>query len=154
MNNILKATLLNTKILIPCIFIVLVGQTIGGKYGIIDAIPGAIIMLLICLASLGIKGMMPKLPLPAFAWAILLALLITVPYSPIGEFTTEKLSKISFIATTTPLLAFAGLTAGNSVDRLKRISWKIIITSLIVFTCVYFGGVAVAQYVLKFQGII
>ncbi|WP_405050525.1 hypothetical protein [Salmonella enterica] len=111
-------------------------------------------MLAIILASLQIKAWLPGLPLPAFAWATLLALLLSIPYSPVSDVFMRYTNRIDFLATTTPLLAFAGLSVGNSLDKLKSLSWRIVIISLLVFTTAFFGAAFVAQFILKFQGII
>ena len=142
------------RIIIPCIFLVLIAQWVGKGMSPIAAIPGALMMLVIILASLQIKAWLPKLPLPAFAWATLLALLLSIPYSPVSEVFMSYTSRIDFLATTTPLLAFAGLSVGNSLDKLKSLSWRIVIVSLLVFTTAFFGAAFVAQFILNIQGII
>ena len=89
-------------------------------------------MFLVIIASIQIKIWLPKIPLPAFAWATLIALLLSMPYSPVSHIFMSMTNKIDFLATTTPLLAFAGLSVGNSIDKLKSLSWKIVIVSLVV----------------------
>ena len=143
----LQEHLNNTKIIIPCILLTLVAQWVGKGMSPISALPGAIIIFLIVILSMQIKAWLPKLPLPAFAWATVISLLLSIPFM-------EYTNKIDFLATTTPLLAFAGLSVGNSLDKLKSMSWKIVIISLIVFTSAFFGAAYVAQVILHFQGII
>lgn len=143
-----------TRIIIPCIFLVLIAQWVGKGMSPVAAIPGALMMLVIILASLQIKAWLPKLPLPAFAWATLLALLLSIPSSPVSEVFMHYTNRIDFLATTTPLLAFAGLSVGNSLDKLKSLSWRIVIVSLLVFTTAFFGAAFVAQFILNIQGII
>ena len=55
-------------ILISCILI-LIGQQIGFKIPIIKAIPGMLIVLLICIVAILVKDFTPRLKFPAFAWA-------------------------------------------------------------------------------------
>lgn len=144
----------STRIIIPCIVLVLIAQWVGKGMSPVAAIPGALMMLVIILASLQIKAWLPKLPLPAFAWATLLSLLLSIPYSPLSEVFMHYTNRIDFLATTTPLLAFAGLSVGNSLDKLKSLSWRIVIISLLVFTTAFFGAAFVAQFILNIQGII
>ena len=151
---ILKEYVSSARIIIPCIFLVLIAQWVGKGMSPVAAIPGALMMLAIILASLQIKAWLPKLPLPAFAWATLIALLLSVPYSPVSEVFMHYTNRIDFLATTTPLLAFAGLSVGNSLDKLKSLSWRIVIISLLVFTTAFFGAAFVAQFILNIQGII
>lgn len=150
----LKEYVSSTRIITPCIFLVLIAQWVGKGMSPVAAIPGALMMLVIILASLQIKAWLPKLPLPAFAWATLLALLLSIPYSPVSEVFMYYTNRIDFLATTTPLLAFAGLSVGNSLDKLKSLSWRIVIVSLLVFTTAFFGAAFVAQFILNIQGII
>ncbi|EGT0662615.1 hypothetical protein ACSP9K_003729 [Citrobacter werkmanii] len=150
----LKEHLSSTRIIIPCIILVLVAQWVGKGMSPIAAIPGAAMMLAIILVSLQIKAWLPRLPLPAFAWATLIALLLSIPYSPVSDIFMRYTNRIDFLATTTPLLAFAGLSVGNSLDKLKSLSWRIVIISLLVFTTAFFGAAFVAQFILKAQGII
>lgn len=150
----LKEYVSSTRIITPCIFLVLIAQWVGKGMSPVAAIPGTLMMLVIILASLQIKAWLPKLPLPAFAWATLLALLLSIPYSPVSEVFMYYTNRIDFLATTTPLLAFAGLSVGNSLDKLKSLSWRIVIVSLLVFTTAFFGAAFVAQFILNIQGII
>lgn len=150
----LKEHLSSTRIIIPCIILVLAAQWVGKGMSPIAAIPGAAMMLAIILVSLQIKAWLPRLPLPAFAWATLIALLLSIPYSPVSDIFMRYTNRIDFLATTTPLLAFAGLSVGNSLDKLKSLSWRIVIISLLVFTTAFFGAAFVAQFILKAQGII
>ncbi|WON76775.1 hypothetical protein [Serratia sp. UGAL515B_01] len=144
----------NTKIIIPCIALVVLAQYVGKGMSPVESIPGAVIMFVIIIMSLQIKMWLPKVPLPAFAWTTLIALLLSMPYSPVSHIFMKLTNKIDFLSTTTPLLAFAGLSVGNSLDKLKSLSWKIVIISLVVFTCAFFGAAFVAQLILKFQNII
>lgn len=144
----------NTKIIIPCIALVLLAQFIGKGMSVVESLPGAVVMFLVIIVSLQIKIWLPKVPLPAFAWATLIALLLSMPYSPVSHIFMSMTNKIDFLSTTTPLLAFAGLSVGNSIDKLKSLSWKIVIVSLVVFTSAFFGAAIVAQFILKFQNII
>lgn len=150
----LKDYVSSTRIIIPCIFLVLIAQWAGKGMSPVSALPGALMMLAIILVSLQIKAWLPRLPLPAFAWATLIALLLSIPYSPVSDVFMRYTSRIDFLATTTPLLAFAGLSVGNSLDKLKSLSWRIVIISLLVFTTAFFGAAYVAQFILNIQGII
>ena len=62
--------------------------------------------------------------------------------------------KVHFLGTTTPILAFAGISVGNKIEELKKISWKLVIVAMLVFCGTFFGSAIIAQTVLKMQGII
>lgn len=150
----LTKTLEELKLAVLCVLLVLAGQWVGSGASFIEAIPGALLMVAIIIASLKIKELLPKVPLPAFAWATLIALVLSLPSSPTAGWFMEYTDKIGFLATTTPLLAFAGLSVGNQLDKLKALSWKIVVIALVVFTAAFFGASAVAHIVLKLTGVI
>ena len=140
-------------ILISCILI-LIGQQIGFKIPIIKAIPGMLIVLLICIVAILVKDFTPRLKFPAFAWASLLALLLTMPFVPTSKYILEYTNSVNFLGTTTPILAFAGIAVGTQVDRLKQLSWKLVVIAFAVFLGTFFGSAVVAEIVLKIQGLI
>ena len=140
-------------ILISCILI-LIGQQIGFGISIIKAIPGMLIVLIICMVAIIIKDFTPKLKFPAFAWASMIALLLTMPFVPTSKFMLEYTKSVNFLGTTTPILAFAGIAIGSQVDRLKQLSWKLVVVAFAVFLGTFFGSAIVAEIVLKIQGLI
>ena len=140
-------------ILISCILI-LIGQQIGFGISIIKAIPGMLIVLVICMVAIIIKDFTPKLKFPAFAWASMIALLLTMPFVPTSKFMLEYTKSVNFLGTTTPILAFAGIAIGSQVDRLKQLSWKLVVVAFAVFLGTFFGSAIVAEIVLKIQGLI
>ena len=105
----------NTKIIIPCIALVLLAQFIGKGMSVVDALPGAGVMFLVIIASIQIKIWLPKFHFLRFAWATLIALLLSMPYSPVSHIFMSMTNKIDFLATATPLLAFAGLSVWGTV---------------------------------------
>ena len=73
---------------------------------------------------------------------------------PTSAVLLEYTNKVGFLATTTPILAFAGISVGNKIGILKKISWKLVLISLIVFTSTFFGSAIIAQILLTLQGTI
>jgi hypothetical protein len=142
------------KVLILSAILILIGQQIGFKISIIKAIPGMIVVIIICLAALIIKNYTPKLKFPAFAWASLIALILTMPFLPTSKFILNYTNQVNFLGTTTPILAFAGISIGTQVSRLKQLSWKLVIVAFMVFLGTFFGSAVIAEIVLKIQGLI
>ena len=54
----------------------------------------------------------------------------------------------------TVILAVAGVSIGTRLADVKRLSWKIVIISILVFCGTFFGSALIAQMILKIQGII
>ncbi|MGO0806863.1 hypothetical protein ACTPEF_22460, partial [Clostridioides difficile] len=103
-------------------------------------------------AAMIIKDLFPKSIFPAFGFATIIGLLLSMPYSPTSEVFLTNTNNINFMAITTPLLAFAGISVGNKIEALKEMSWKIVIISLIVFTTIFFACASIAHIVLSIQG--
>lgn len=156
----LSRTINQVKIMVVIGLLILIGQKVSHLITqkplvpLTQSIIGIITIMAICIVSLKIKESMPKFKFPAFAWATLLALVLSMPFMPTAKVFLQYTSKVDFLSTTTPILAFAGISVGNKVDQLKQISWKLIIISIVVFCGTYFGSALIAQTVLKIQGII
>ena len=142
------------KILLIVSAITLVGQRIGTGADIIPAVPGIMIITAIIMLALYLKDAFKQLKLPAFAWCTLIAFLLSTPWSPISESFLGYTNKIGFLATTTPILALAGVSVGDKIDVLKKLSWKMVVVAMVVFTSTFFGSAVISQIILKFQGLI
>ncbi|HBG1362353.1 TPA: hypothetical protein UL242_003348 [Clostridioides difficile] len=132
--------------------IILIGQRISVGTSIVTALPGMVMLILAAMAAMIIKDLFPKSIFPAFGFATIIGLLLSMPYSPTSEVFLTNTNNINFMAITTPLLAFAGISVGNKIETLKEMSWKIVIISLIVFTTIFFACASIAHIVLSIQG--
>jgi len=154
MEAVGKTIVNQLKVMLLVAIITLIGQRVGYGIGIVKAIPGMVIILVLGMAALIIKDFTPKLQFPAFAWASLLALILTMPFMPTAKFLLTYTNEVSFMGTTTPILAFAGISVGMKVTKLKELSWKLIVVAIFVFLGTFFGSAVVAQIILKIQGLI
>ncbi|WBW95653.1 hypothetical protein [Oceanirhabdus sp. W0125-5] len=150
----LSRTINQGKVMLVVGFMILIGQWIGYGLDPIKSIPGVLVVLLIAMLALIIRDLTPKLKFPAFAWACLIALLLSMPFMPTSKLFLEYTNKVNFLATTTPILAFAGISVGNKIQQLKKMSWKVFLVAIVVFVGTYFGSAIVSHIVLKMQGII
>lgn len=150
----MKKTIEQFKLLILVGIMILVGQQIGFGINAVSAIPGMLVVISVALVSLFLKSALPNVKFPAFAWATMISLLLSMPFMPTADWFLEITGKVNFLGTTTPILAFAGLSVGNKLIELKKMSWKIVIVSICVFCGTFFGSAIIAQTVLKIQGII
>ncbi|WP_251330885.1 hypothetical protein [Haloplanus pelagicus] len=133
--------------------ITLIGNTVGYDAGIVESIPGIVLIIAIGIVSLYLAREIP-LELPSFAYAIFIAMVLALPFSPTQEVFLRYTDRISFLATATPILAYAGLSVSLQMDRLKQIGWKLVVVAVFVFFGTFFGSAIIAQTVLSFQGII
>ena len=133
--------------------ITLIGNAVGYDAGIVESTPGIVLIIAIGLVSLFLSREIP-LKLPSFAYAIFIAMLLALPFSPTQEVFLRYTDRISFLATATPILAYAGLSVSLQMDRLKQIGWKLVVIAVFVLFGTFFGSAIIAQIVLSLQGII
>lgn len=143
------------KVLVLCGVVVLVTQAVNlrGGLDVGRAALGMLIIVLVSIAAVKIKEVLP-LQIPAFAWASLLSLLLTTPWSPVQGLILDLTKQISAGQIGTVILALAGVSIGCKLNDIKKLSWKIVLTAIIVFVGTFFGSALVAQAILKIQGII
>lgn len=133
--------------------ITLIGNWVG--YGIppTEAAPGMALIIAIGLVALLLGRILP-LELPSFAYAMVIAFLLSLPYSPVQSIVLSLTEPVNFLATTTPILAYAGLSVGSQVTQMRDVSWKLVVVAVFVFFGTFFGSALVAQAVMSIQGTI
>ncbi|OPL08492.1 MAG: hypothetical protein AVO33_11090 [delta proteobacterium ML8_F1] len=147
-------TLEQLKLLTAVGFVIVVGQSFGWGIPIVDAIPGIILVILVSQTALILKEVLPMIKFPAFAWATIISFVLSMPFMPTQAWFLGTTSTVNFLGTTPVILAFAGLSVGNKLVQLKKLSWKFFVIAVAVFIGTFFGSAIIAQIVLKFQGII
>lgn len=126
----------------------------GNKdYAILDLIYATLISFFMVVLAVIIKNFVKKPNLPGFAWATLVAFCFTLPISPIQEFVVSTLKPFVFSLFVLPLLGFAGISVGDQLDVLKKLSWKIVLISFVVMASTYFGSALISNIVLSIQGL-
>jgi hypothetical protein len=131
--------------------ITVIGNTIGYKYPIEIATGGYLILMAITLIGIALSRF---LPLPMVFWISIVALLSTSPLSPFDKTILYYTSNVEFLALTTPILAFAGLSVGKDLNIFKKMSWKIVLVALAVYTGTFVFATIIAQMMLKSMGLI
>ncbi|GAA3712825.1 DUF3100 domain-containing protein [Zhihengliuella alba] len=77
-----------------------------------------------------------------------LAMLATLPWSPIAGGVLALAEPIDFLPMTTPVLVLAGLGLGRDARVLGSVGWRIVPVGLLVLTGTFLGSVLIAQLVL------
>jgi hypothetical protein len=153
-----------TAVLIVMGVIAVIGNTIGYKealgkdisYGqfIAESATGYGIMFAIALLGVACSKYIPG-KLPMVFWVSVIATLSTVPQvSPWAKEIGYYTGKVDFLALATPILAFAGLSFGKDIEKFKTMSWRIVVVALAVYTGTFICAAIVAQFLLKYEGII
>ena len=153
--NLIERTLNQLKVLVLLSAAVLITHyaALGDKLDLNSAVIGMAIIVAISVVSVKIKEALP-LKIPAFAWASLISMLLTVPASPVAPYILKMTKQISTGEIGTVILAVAGISIGTRIDDIKKLSWKIVLVAVLVFCGTFFGSALVAQFILKAQGLI
>ena len=121
----------------------LIGNVIGYGETFSSSLPGISWLVFFTFLGFIIQKLIP-FELPAVAYISLIAILFALPISPVSELLISQVSKISLLATTTPILAYAGVTGGKDWPLFKEIGYRGVIVSLLVIIgtvlmCVFFA---------------
>lgn len=125
-----------------------VGNFVGYKVSIIEAIPGTLILVGIALAGIILAKVIP-VKIPSVAYIVTLSTLLTVPGVSGASIISGYVAKVNFLALATPILAYAGIYTGKNLDSLKKTGWRIIILSIFVMVGTYIGSAVIADGILR-----
>lgn len=131
--------------------ITLVGNFVGYKINIIEAIPGVLILVAISIIGIILADKIP-IKLPSVAYIVTLSTILTIPGVPGSAIISDYVSKVNFLALTTPILAYAGIYTGKNLDSLKKTGWRIVVLAIFVIFGTYLGSAIIAQVILKLLG--
>lgn len=124
----------------------LLGNMIGYKHvSMLDAAPGMAIMIGVVAAGIGLYRLTGR-KIPAVCWVSLLAMGLTYPGTPYSAQVQALTGKIDFMALTTPLLAFAGLSIAKDVPVFRKLGWRIVVTSLCANAGTFIFATVIAQF--------
>lgn len=119
----------------------------------LSALPGMLILILICLVGFILSAIIP-INFPSVAYIALVGVIVSMPWMPGSEYVVEWTSQVELLALTTPILAYAGIAIGRSWTDFKKLGWKTIIVASLVILGSFLGSAVIAEIVLRLQGII
>lgn len=123
----------------------LVGNWMAYKNAPLDALPGLAIMVAVVAAGYASYRLTGS-RIPAVCWISLFGMIATYPGIPYAAGIAAFTGKINFLALTTPMLAFAGLSIAKDVPAFRRLGWPIVVTSLMANAGTFLGATIIAQY--------
>ena len=92
--------------------------------------------------------------LPSMMYVSLTGLLLASPISPVKDIIIGVTSQVAFLAPTTAMGAFAGISLGKDLKDFAKMGWKLIIITLFVIAGTFVFSAIVADAVLRFTGAI
>jgi hypothetical protein len=90
--------------------------------------------------------------IPIVIWVSLLALFVSSPICPGNDFIVEQTEKINFMAIATPILAYAGLSFGKDLKEFRKLSCRIGIISIVVYTGTFVLSTLIAEVGFRLTG--
>ncbi len=129
----------------------LVGNFVGYKVNMLEAIPGMLILVAIAAAGIILADVLP-IKIPSVAYIVTLSTILTVPGFPGAEVISVYVSKVNFLALATPILAYAGIYTGKNLDSLKKTGWRIFVLAIFVMIGTYVGSAVIADVILRMMG--
>jgi len=83
---------------------------------------------------------------PAVIWVSLVGMVLTFPSFPGAATIAAMTGKINFLALSTPMLAFAGLSIAKDVPAFRRLGWRIVVVSFAANFGTFIGAAIIAQF--------
>lgn len=113
------------------------------------------VLLLVAITAIGIFiSHMPGFKLlPMVFWVSILAVIISLPGFPGGDWILSYTKQVGFLPITTPVLAYCGLSLGKDIEAFKRLSWRIVPVALAVAAGSFICATALAEVMLHLEGI-
>lgn len=142
-----------TLLLVIFGFTSLFGNWAGYDILPLSAIPGMIILILICLAGFILRELIP-LNFPSIAYISIIGVIVSMPWMPGAAKVAEWTNEVELLALATPILAYAGIAIGRSWTDFLKLGWKTIIVASLVMLGTFIGSAIIAEIILRFQGII
>ncbi|MRH41113.1 hypothetical protein GH741_00305 [Aquibacillus halophilus] len=131
----------------------LLGNWVGYDIMPLEAIPGMIVLVLICLVGLILQKLIP-VNIPSVAYVAIVGVLASMPWMPGSEQIVEWTASVNLLALATPILAYAGIAIGRSWTDFVQLGWRSIVVAVCVMLGTFLGSALIAELVLRIQGII
>lgn len=133
--------------------VALLGNWAGYDVFVLDAIPGMLILIGICLIGLILGKVIPG-EIPSVAYVAIIGVLVSMPWIPGSDFIVSYTNEVNLLALATPILAYAGIAIGRSWTDFVKLGWRSIVVAMCVMVGTFIGSALIAEVILKFQGII
>ncbi|NLW17034.1 MAG: hypothetical protein GX033_05225 [Firmicutes bacterium] len=131
----------------------LIGNYIGFNISPLEALPGMVLLFIVVLLGYWLSEVSP-IRLPSIAYISALAVLASIPGFPGADYFNASVAKVQFLALTTPVLAYTGISIGKDLDSFKRQGPKIVLVTILTFIGTYIGSAVIAEVILRLTGVI
>jgi hypothetical protein len=115
--------------------------------GVIDVqtLAAAGVIVMIALVSVMLDRLLP-VKIPVVLWCSVFGMAATYPAFPWSAVMEAITGKLNFMALSTPILAFAGLSLAKDIPAFRRLGWRIVVVSLCANAGTFIGATMIAQF--------
>ncbi len=123
-----------------------------------EVFPALLYMFIIIVISCLVHDLLAKvLPfqVPVILYVALITTILSFPFT--GWFASTmatEFAKIGLLPLCTPILAYAGISAGKDLDTFKEQGVAIVCTAILAFIGTYIGSAIIAEIVLRLTNVI
>lgn len=116
---------------------------------VLEAIPGMLMILCMVAGGLLCKKYLP-LKVPAIAYVVLFGCIFTIPgFIPGSEVINACVTKVDFMALTTPVQAYVGLSLAKNLPELKKASVSLLVVSVLTLVGTFLCSALIADITLR-----
>ena len=119
----------------------LVCNWIGYDTGIVESLPGILIIAGICLMGMTLAALVPKVP--AIVWVMLVGMFFGSTLFPWYQEVSDFVSKVQLNSMVPIVLAYGGVTVGKDWASFRRLGWRAIVVGCLAMLGTFvFSGLA------------
>ena len=96
----------------------------------LEALPGILALMGVALLGLVLRDIVP-LNIPSIAYIGIIGLIITIPGVPGSSHIVEWTEQVDLLSLATPVVAYAGVSIGNSWADFAKLGWKTIVIGIV-----------------------
>lgn len=150
-NDVALSTKIKEWIAVLIIVAILatIGNLIGYDIGIVESLPGMIVLVVISLLGLILNYLIP-INIPTVIYISLIGMLVAIPWSPISQPIIEWVSKVQLLALATPILAYSGVVVGRDWKDFSKVGFRGLIVALLVVIGTFFVSSGIAEVLSRY----
>jgi hypothetical protein len=116
-----------------------------------DALLGMAFVVVVAAIGEVLKRVIPG-RIPAVFWVTMIGMVLTAPYWPGAAWVAATTAKVNFLALSTPVLTYAGLSLAKDMPTFRALGWRIVVTSLAANAGTFIFATVIAQFLMHKPG--
>lgn len=126
-----------------------IGNLVGYDIGLKESVPGLLILGVISLVGYILSYIVPIDKITAVLWISFIAILVSLPFSPISEMVIYHVNNVSLMSVVTPILGYAGVLVGKDWGAFKKLGVRAVIISVLVMAGTFLISSMLGDFFMK-----